>query len=252
MLSAIALTPGAWLAAAAAILFAAVLRGFTGFGFAIAAVPLVSLVMPPSRTVAAVVVMQVAIGLRDCFAEWRQADRKVLVRLTLGALAGMPIGVAALAMLPASAVRLVLGALVLVAVVLTWKPRRATQPPHAGVTLATGFASGLSQGLAAMAGPPAVTYFLAFEPRLAVMRSSLMVLFPMVSLLGLPMVAVAGLLDSTALVLAALGMPLMLGGGWIGAAAFRRFGGRSYRPLAIGALLITAAASITRALFDLL
>ena len=40
-------------------------------------------------------------------------------------------------------------------------------------------------GLAAMAGPPAVAYYLAFEQRLPVMRSSLMVYFPIVSLLGL-------------------------------------------------------------------
>ena len=66
MLSSFELSAGAWLAATGAILFAAVLRGFTGFGFALAAVPLASLVMPPSRTVAAVLVMQLAIGLRDC------------------------------------------------------------------------------------------------------------------------------------------------------------------------------------------
>jgi Ni/Fe-hydrogenase subunit HybB-like protein len=46
-------------------------------------------------------------------------------------------------------------------------------------------------------------------------------------------------------------MPLMIGGGWLGAWAFRRFGTRSYRPLALGALLVTAAASIARAVVDL-
>ena len=252
MLSGLALSPGEWLAAGGAILFAAVLRGFTGFGFAIAAVPLASLVLPPSRTVAAVLVMQLAIGLRDCFMEWRHADQPTVVRLVLGSAIGMPLGVAALALASATMMRAGLGLMVLVAVALTWKPRPAQLRPHSSLTMATGFAAGICHGLAAMGGPPAVAYFLAFEKRVTVMRSSLMVFFPLASLLGLPMVALAGLLDAPAFMLGVLGMPLMVGGGWLGTWAFRRYGARSYRPLALGALLLTAAASIARAMVDLL
>jgi hypothetical protein len=251
MLTEIDLTPGAWAAAIGAILFAAVLRGFTGFGFALAAVPLASLVLPPSRTVAAVLVMQLGIGLRDCIMEWRQSDRPGIAKLTLGAVVGLPLGVLALAYTPAPVVRAVLGAMVLGAVALTWKPRPADHPPAAAVTIGTGFISGIFHGLAAMAGPPAVAYYLSFERRLPVMRSSLMVYFPIVSLLGLPMVWGAGLLDGPALLLGLLGMPLMVAGGWLGTWAFRRFAARSYRPLALAALLLTAAASIARAAADL-
>lgn len=251
-LTSIGLTPAAWAAAIGAIVFAAVLRGFTGFGFALAAVPLASLVLPPARTVAAILVMQLGIGLRDCIMEWRQSDRPGIAKLTLGALAGLPIGVAALALTPAPVVRAILGVMVLAAVALTWKPRTAEHRPTHAVTVATGFVSGIFHGLAAMAGPPAVAYFLAFEQRLPVMRSSLMVYFPIVSLLGLPMVASAGLLDTPAIVLGVLGMPLMVGGGWLGSWAFRHFGARSYRPLALAALLLTAAASLVRAAADLL
>jgi uncharacterized protein len=251
MLTSLDLTATAWLAAIGAILFAAILRGFTGFGFALAAVPLASLVLPPSRTVAAVLVMQLGIGLRDCVMEWRQSDRPGIARLTLGAALGLPLGVLALALAPAAVTRAVLGAMVLAAVALTWKPRPASHRPTPGVTIATGFVSGIFHGLAAMAGPPAVAYYLAFERRLPVMRSSLMVYFPIVSLLGLPMVWSAGLLDAPALLLGLLGMPLMVAGGWLGTWGFRRFGARSYRPLALGALLLTAAASIARAGMDL-
>ncbi|HEY0420739.1 MAG TPA: hypothetical protein VGC80_14575, partial [Acetobacteraceae bacterium] len=60
------LPPAPVLAAAAlAILFAGVLRGFTGFGFALAAVPLTSLVLPPGLVVASVLVMQAVVGFRD-------------------------------------------------------------------------------------------------------------------------------------------------------------------------------------------
>jgi len=251
MLSAVGLTAFQLSATAAAIMFASVLRGFTGFGFALAAVPLASLFMPPSRIVAAILVMQLGIGLRDCFMEWRQSDRPALARLTIGALAGMPLGVLALALLSASQVRAILGVAVLGAAALTWKPHAARRPPPQALTLATGFTSGVFHGLAAMAGPPAVAYFLAFQPKVAVMRSSLMVFFPVVSLLSLPMVYAAGLLDTASATLGLLGMPIMIGGGWLGTWAFKRYGARSYRPLALAALIVTAAASIIRALVDL-
>ena len=42
---------------------AAVLRGFTGFGFGLAAVPLLSLALPPAKVVPFVVVLQVIVGV---------------------------------------------------------------------------------------------------------------------------------------------------------------------------------------------
>ena len=44
---------------------AAVLRGLTGFGFALAAVPLLSLVIPPAQAVVIAVLLQCLVGVRD-------------------------------------------------------------------------------------------------------------------------------------------------------------------------------------------
>jgi hypothetical protein len=57
---------------------AALLRGFTGFGFAIAAVPLLSLGLPPARVVPLAVLMQLLASLLDLRAaaritDWRSA-----------------------------------------------------------------------------------------------------------------------------------------------------------------------------------
>ena len=47
------------LASGAAVLGAAVLRGITGFGFALAAAPLLGMVLPPAQGVAVVILIQV-------------------------------------------------------------------------------------------------------------------------------------------------------------------------------------------------
>jgi uncharacterized membrane protein YfcA len=246
------LSPAAWAWAIAAIAFAAVLRGFTGFGFAVAAVPLASLVLPPGMTVVAALLMQTAIGLRDCVAERHHADWRSVRWLIVGAVAGTPVGLALLTALPAAWVRLGLGLMVMATVAVTSRPARREIAPGRRLGLATGLCAGVSNGLAAMAGPPAIAYFLALRVDRDVMRSSLMVLFPIVSALALPPAYAAGLVTHDALLLALLGLPLMVGGGWLGTWLFRRHGRRGYRPVAVAALGATAAAAVARGLWGLL
>jgi len=234
-----------------AVVFASLLRGFTGFGFALAAVPLASLVLPPRPVVTAALLMQAAIGLRDCIIERRLADQRAVLRLTIGALGGTPIGLWALTALPSPAVRLALGTLVAVAVAVTWRPLPPQRAPGTAWAIGTGFCSGICNGLAAMAGPPAIFYFLAFEPNRVAMRSSLMVFFPLVSLLAVVISGAAGLIDHTALLLAVIGFPIMWIGGRVGAGMFVRSGHRSYRVVAATALIATALASIAKGLAEL-
>ncbi len=250
-----AFSDAALLAGAGAILVAALLRGFTGFGFALASVPLATLMLPPRAVVPAILLIQAAIGLHDCVVEFRRADWRVVGGLVAGSLFGTPLGVLALAALPQPTVRLVLGVVVMLAVIATWRPRRATDahlPRHrTRLSLLAGFASGVCNGVAAMAGPPAILYFMHFEPRHTVMRSSLMVFFPIASAIALPMVFFSGLLGWPSVALAVGGLPLMMVGGWIGAIGFRRFGGSAYRPAAGAALLVTAAVAIAKGVADM-
>ena len=195
--------------------FAAVLGGFTaGFGFALAAVPLASLAPPPQRVVPAVLVMQVAIGLHDCWAERHRADWRVVKRLTGGSVFRCAAG-------PAGADRIAAARWCGCCWAgwwhwrsrCLWRPRRTDRRDDGRMALVAGFCSGVCNGLAAMSAPPAIIYFLTYESRPKVMRASLMAFFPLASLLTLPMLAVSGLLTREPLVLAALGAPIMVGGG---------------------------------------
>lgn len=251
-----AFTAPALLAGAGAILVAALLRGFTGFGFALASVPLATLALPPRVVVPAILLIQAAIGLHDCIVEFRRADWRVVAGLVAGSLFGTPLGVLALTQLPQPLVRLALGVVVIIAVIATWRPRQTSAPaPPPGrrsrLALLAGFGSGVCNGLAAMSGPPAILYFLHFEPRHTVMRSSLMVFFPIASAIALPMVYASGLLGWPSAALALGGLPLMMLGGWIGAIGFRRYGGAAYRPAAGAALLVTAAVAIAKGVADM-
>src|ERR1700678_1113203 len=71
---------------------AALLRGFTGFGFAIAAVPVLSLVLPPTRVVPLTVVLQLLASMVDFRAASRITDWRSLMWLSPGMMVGTPLG----------------------------------------------------------------------------------------------------------------------------------------------------------------
>ncbi len=240
------LTPGQWAWAAISILFAAVLRGFTGFGFAVVAVPTASLMLPPPLVVAATLLMQTAIGLRDCIAERKRADWRSIRWLVTGALVGTPLGLLGLAVLPIAWIRMALGVLVLIATGVTWRPITHRGPPERRWGWLAGICSGLGNGLAAMSGPPAIVYFLAAETDREVVRSSLLAFFPLASALALVPAAWGGMVGVPSVLIAAFGLPLMLAGGWLGTWLFRHYGKTAYRPIAVIALGLTACATLVR------
>jgi len=79
-----------------AVFFSAFLRGIAGFGFALAAVPIVSLMVPPVEAVTLAVLLQVVVGCRDLFTLHGHVHKPSLARLSLGAIVGTPVGIFAL------------------------------------------------------------------------------------------------------------------------------------------------------------
>src|SRR3546814_17838655 len=85
-------SPGALAGAAVAVVLAAMLRGFTGFGFALIAVPLTSLLLPPARSVPMVFTLQIMIGAVDTLRHFRHCDRSI-IPMAIFAVIPTPLGV---------------------------------------------------------------------------------------------------------------------------------------------------------------
>ncbi|QUS36319.1 sulfite exporter TauE/SafE family protein [Falsirhodobacter algicola] len=227
----------------AAVFAAAVLRGLTGFGFAMAAVPVMSLVVAPARAVAIAIVLQCLIGMRDVVAMHRLLDRRALALLTLGAVVGTPVGIWGLTHLPADTMRVVLAVLVGCGFLALLTKLRLPDGP--GPALGAGLVAGLFSGLAAMPGPPAIAYFLGRTQAADRTRASLMVFFFLTSLLALPGLFWAGELTREAVLTAVLALPVLLLGTWAGSLGFHRLGDGGYRTVAL--ILLAAMAVLTGA-----
>jgi len=230
-----------------ATLAAAVVRGLTGFGFALAAVPAMSLFLPPAQAVTMAVLLQCAVGFRDTVRMRGTWETPVLKRLIGGAVLGTPFGVALLLWLDPTMLRIAIAVLILIGLALLLRqPPAHRKPPSLPLAVATGAVSGVCGGFAAMPGPPAVAYFLTTDLPAKKSRASMIIFFFATSLMTIPGLIWGGLITFQTLAMTAVALPLMLFGTWAGGKLFERTSETGFRRLAMLVLLATAIASGAR------
>lgn len=229
------------------VFLAGFLRGFTGFGFALAAVPVMSLFLDPAMIVPAIPIVAMVAGAEQLRRAWRQANWPAIRRLMIGAIAGAPFGVVTLMILPADAMRVMIGLVLLAAVLMLWRGYRFKKTPPTPAQLGIGFISGLLNGSTAMGGPPVILFFLASPEGVVVGRASLLVYFCFISAWSIVVQSVGGLLDLKVIVLAILMIPVMAAGNVIGDRLFDRSSAGTYQRVALVFLLAIAIIAIARA-----
>lgn len=236
----------------AVVLAAGFMRGFTGFGFAMAAVPLLALVIAPARAVPFVVLLQLLAGIWD----WREARRHAhwpsLPWLIAGAVAGTPLGTLSLRAMSADWARLAIAGAVLLAVLLMLRGFKLSAMPKGPALVGIGFAAGVLNGLAAMPGPPVIVLFLAGAVAVEVARASLLIFFSASNAAGAISAGAAGLIPAGTLLIAAAALPLLFVSQWLGRRVFLSASPARYRQVALAFLAVLAAVTAARALAALL
>jgi uncharacterized protein len=227
---------------------AALLRGFTGFGFGLAAVPLLSLALPPAKVVPFVVVLQVIVGVAGLRQAWRLCDWRAVGGLSPGLFVGIPIGLLVLTAFRANPVRLAIGCVIMGSVVLIWRGFRLPPNPSRAITLSIGLAAGVMSGLASMGGPPIVAYLLALSHQAAVVRASSIVYFMISATLSLVFMSFSGLIDREILYWAIASVPVLMAGTYVGNWGFRRSRPHHHRITALVILSVLAVLLIARGL----
>jgi uncharacterized membrane protein YfcA len=170
--------------AVACIFGAAVVRGYSGFGFSLLAIISLSLLLPPAEIVPSIFMMEIAASLHLLPSVWRDIHWRALLWLGLGCLLGTPFGVYALANVPAAPMTLALAVFVLVSAVLLARGYALKTMPGPAATFATGAASGSSTAASApaAAGDPVL---LQLARRGAAGRASIIAFFLLTDVTGL-------------------------------------------------------------------
>jgi len=242
------LTWGAATVAALVVFAAGVLRGFTGFGFALAAVPTITLFIDPVEVVPTISIVAAVAGAELLPKAWRSIHWPSMRLLVGGAIVGAPVGMYVLKTMPADAMRAVIGVIVLAVVGLLWRGYRLAKTPPIVVRFGIGAFSGLLNGGTAMGGPPVIIYYLASPEGVAAGRASLLVYFFFLSIWSTAVNAVGGLISVRTLVLAGLMVPLMALGNGIGARWYDKTSATHYQRVALWFLAAIAVFAIGRAI----
>jgi uncharacterized membrane protein YfcA len=251
--------PGPLPLASLCVVFAAgIVRGFAGFGFSALCVAGLSLFMPPAEVVPPIFALEVLASLTLLRSAWKDVDWGWLSWLVAGNALCMPLGVALLAYVDETPLRLLIGALLLLAAALLRSGWTLALTPTRGVRLFTGLVSGLINGVAAIGGIAVAVLLSATALAPAAMRATMVLLFLFTDLYALGWAAMlpgeAGheLLGARKLQLALWLTPAMLAGIWVGQRAFVGVSPQRFRRGVLNLLILIAGLSMLRAMAALL
>ena len=146
--------------ACACVFLAAIVRGFSGFGFAMLTITAISAALPPATVVPAMFVLEVAAGIHLLPSIWRRVHWRSIGILVAAGIVGTPAGVYLLANVPANPMKIALAVVVVVRAAVLMAGVQMARMPTTTETASTGAASGLLNGAFGMGGPPIIVFFL--------------------------------------------------------------------------------------------
>src|SRR6266446_5948521 len=234
---------------------AALLYTLRGFGFAVLSTPALLLFVDPPQAIQLVIIVSTALSITALPGLWRAIAPALLLRLTLGSIAGLPLGRIVLRDADPVVVRRLIGAtiLALTGAVICWVRRRGPDNHRAllamrpGRDLAVGAISGTATALVGMAGPPVLIYLLLARAPAPTVRATLLSFFGIVYAAALLSHAVAVGISASTWIGAGVLIPFAALGAIAGRPLGDRLGVHAFAMLAIVLLatsgLYTLAAS---------
>lgn len=232
---------------AATALAAGFVRGLAGFGLSVVLVPVLQLWIAPSAAVLVGIICLFLIGLSDIGRIRKDADRSALP-IILIALVCMPLGLWALVTLPAAWARLLIALVSLGAFVLVVVPLGQVTLSRRPAIIVSGIFTGFFGGFAGMPGPGMAPFYLRGRLNPAAARASLMAVFVVVSPLSAVFFIVLGVGGLQEVATAAMLLPLIWFGDWLGHRAYGRVTTRQWQVCTALVLGIAAAAALAKLL----
>ena len=234
-----------------AIFLAAIVRGFSGFGFSLLSITAISIFMPAREIVPSIFLLEVAASLNLIPSIWREIDWRGIAFLLIGYVVALPFGVYALANVPAPPMNIALGLFVIVTGIMMLRGFQLKRTPGPAATVATGAGSGVLNGAFGTGGPPVVLFYFSTPAAAAVGRASVIAFFLSTDTLGLGELARNGLVTSQSFAQFIAWIPALLIGIAIGAKGFKHMDPAKFRRAVLIILVGLAVVTLAKAGIDL-
>lgn len=235
-----------------AALLAGTVTGLTGFGLALISTPILLFVYEPRTVVVLTAIFSIAINAAVVWDSWHEARRRLSLALFVPALFGIVVGAVILGVIDPDYVRLGVGAIVLLSALLLV---RDVTLPGANTrlgTLVAGSASGALSTSTGLAGPPIVLLLASRRlPKHEFRGTSALYFLPM-SIAGLAVLALRGLVDAPEVPLGLLLILPAIAGKTIGTVLLKHVSERAFRTVTLGLVILTGTLGIATAAWALL
>jgi uncharacterized membrane protein YfcA len=213
-------------------------RGFSGFGAALIFVPVASSLIGPQLASAILLIVDAVLAAPMIAPAWKPASRPAVALMVVGALVGIPLGTAVLAMADPMLLRWLIVGLAAAMLALLLSGWRYHGRPHASLTVAVGALAGLFGGIAQIGGPPVIAYWLGGVARADVARASIILYFAASTVIGIVSYMAGGLITREVLQLSVLAAPGYGLGLWIGSKLFGHASDATFRRVALGLIAL--------------
>lgn len=232
---------------ALAVLAAGFVQILAGFGFALLSVPLMALAVTTQEAVVISTVLGLLSSGIQTYKGLHEADWTLVRRVTLAALAGIPVGFVLYETLSADTLRLLLGVGVLIAVYLL---ARGVDFVGRGpiVEWSAGFVSGALASSLSTNGPPLVFALQGRRLPIAVFRSTINAIFVISGATTALVFAIAGDFDRRIGIGIAATLPALVLGVLVGYRVRPYFDERRARHLVLGLLALAGVSALVGAL----
>ncbi|MGE5601630.1 MAG: sulfite exporter TauE/SafE family protein [Nitrososphaerales archaeon] len=226
------------------LFFCALIQVTSGFGFALLAMPLVTLLLGIKEAAPLVAAGALLINIANTLRLHRHINWPQLVRLGAAGLLGVPLGLWLAEQVPAHTVRLVLGCILVVYAAYSLFEPRDLRLAAAGWVYPTGLTAGMLGGAYNIPGPPLVVYAsLRGWPR-DEFRSTLQTFFAVNAALVVTGHLMLGHFDRGVWQLVLLTSPALLAGNLSGVALDRYIDARRFQIIVKLLILATGLALI--------
>ncbi|MFK0270484.1 sulfite exporter TauE/SafE family protein [Pseudomonas asiatica] len=228
----------------AAVFLAAIARGFSGFGFTMLSIMSLSFVLPLTVIVPAMVILEIAAGIKLLPVIWRYVHWRSIRMLVVSSVVATPIGAYLLTKIPGETVKIVLAVLIVACSLVLISGYKLQKMPSALQTAATGAGAGLLNGSLGLGGPPVIVFFLGSPLALEAGRASIIAAFLAMDVAALPAFWALDLFTVQALKLGLMSLPVLVLGVWCGSRIVSGMSEITARRIIIVLLSIMAVGSL--------
>lgn len=241
------LGPGTAAALAIALLGAAYVRGYSGFGFSAIFIAFAALVTNPLPLIPVVFACEILMTLFQARSIRGRVDWRRILWMVTGAAIALPFSVSVMLSVGEDTARVTVSALILLLSVLLLSGWTLKRPIGAAGHGGVGVVSGMCNS-AGIGGLPVAAFMSAQPIEAAIFRATMIVYLTALDMITLPLLWAGGLVNGDTAIAAVLAFPLLGLGVWLGGRQFLSASPASFRRFAVILLLALSLLGLARAL----